>query len=135
MARAPQGSRAQQLSNISTGGFACTVDEPLPVGCLVNLRIPLIWPDYRGCGVVAWCRELDPAYEVGIQFGAQHVFSAKMVEQLAQIEEYRLQLYRCEGRTLSNEQAAFEWIALYAEDFAEFFMALDESIDNKANEK
>ncbi len=45
---------AQAFRNIGRGGFACTVAEPLPVGSTVQLRIPMIWPDYHGSGVV-WC--------------------------------------------------------------------------------
>ena len=123
-------SGAQALCNISRGGFACTVAEPLPVGSAVHLRIPVIWPDYRGNGVVAWCRKAEPAYEVGIQFSAQQLFSAKMAEQLAQIEQYRLQLQHSEGRTLSNEQAAIEWIGLYAKDFSDSFFAPDDTPDH-----
>lgn len=122
-------STSHALCNISRGGFACAVDEPLPVGCTVQLRIPVIWPDYRGSGVVAWCRKIEPAYEIGIQFNAQQLFSAKMAEQLAQIEQYRLHLQHNEGRTLSNEQAAIEWIGLYAKDFSESFLEPDDTPD------
>lgn len=121
-------SGMQKLRNVSTGGLACVVDEPLPVGCSVNLRIPMVWPEYRGNGVVAWCRKAAPMFEVGIQFDAQHFFKAKMVEQLAQIEQYRAQVQLSEGRALSSELAAEEWIARYAEDFSESFQAPDESV-------
>lgn len=127
LARTPPA--AQALRNISRGGFACTVAEPLPVGSAVQLRIPVVWPDYRGSGVVAWCRKSEPAYEVGIQFSAQQLFSAKMAEQLAQIEQYRLHLEQSEGRTLNNEQAAIEWIGLYAKDFSDSFLEPDDTLD------
>ncbi|MDB6060729.1 MAG: type pilus assembly PilZ [Verrucomicrobiaceae bacterium] len=116
--------------NISNGGFACTVDEPLPVGSSVCLRIPVIWPEYRGNGVVAWCQQVTPAYEIGIQFVAQDLFKTKMVEQLCQIEQYRIQLQLNEGRTLSSQAAAEEWIALYAKDFSDSFLGSDESAGN-----
>lgn len=117
-APAPGSSR---LRNVGVGGFACAVAEPLPVGCSVNLRIPLVWPEYRGCGLVVWCKKTAPAYEVGIQFDARHFFQAKMVEQLAQIEEYRAQAQFSDGRALSSELAAEEWIALHAKEFADSF--------------
>ena len=120
-------SGTQKLRNVSTGGLACAVDEPLAVGSSVCLRIPMVWPEYRGNGVVAWCRKAPRAYEVGIQFDAQHFFKAKMVEQLAHIEQYRARIQLSEGRVLSSEVAAEEWIALYAEDFSESFQAPDES--------
>jgi hypothetical protein len=123
----PPGTPA--FRNVSRGGFACTVAEPLPVGSAVQLRIPMIWPEYHGSGVVAWCHKTEPAYEVGIQFSAQQSFSAKMAGQLAQIEQYRLHLQQSEGRTLSNEQAAIEWIALYAKDYSESFFEPDDMPD------
>lgn len=112
-----------ELRNISNGGFACAVDAPIEVGSAIQLRIPLIWPEYRGCGVVVWCRPAPPCYEVGIEFGAQDAFKTKMVEQLCHIEHYRQQVLNDEGRQLNSEQAAGEWIALYASEFSELFGA------------
>ncbi|MCZ7563309.1 MAG: hypothetical protein M5U08_05410 [Burkholderiales bacterium] len=40
-----------------------------------------------------------------------------MVEQVCHIEEYRRAVARDEGRTLSTEEAAAEWIAEYAARF------------------
>lgn len=110
-----------RLANIATGGFACTVDEPLEVGASVQLRVPMIWPEYRVCGTVKWCRAVDTAFEVGIEFGAQDLFKARMVEQLSQIEHYRNQLWIEEGRIVDGEQAAAEWIARYAQEFSDAF--------------
>lgn len=120
VARAPCNG-VPQLRNICNGGFACAVNEPIAVGSSVQLRIPLIWPEYRGCGVVVWCSDTPPAYEVGIEFGAQDVFKTKMVEQLCQIEQYRQRILTDEGRTLDSEQAAQEWIERYAKEFSESF--------------
>lgn len=122
VARAPYAG-LPQLRNIGNGGFACAVNEPIAVGSAVQLRIPIIWPDYRGCGVVVWCKNVPPAYEIGIEFGAQDLFKTKMVEQLCQIEQYRQQIFASEGRELNSEQAAQEWIALYAKDFSDSFGA------------
>lgn len=120
VACAPCAGRPQ-LANIATGGFACTVDEPLAIGASVQLRVPMIWPEYRGCGTVKWCRAEKNAFEVGIEFCAQDLFKAKMVEQLSQIEHYRNQLWIEEGRIVDGEQAAVEWIARYAKDFSDDF--------------
>ena len=128
ISRAPCGG-LPHLRNICNGGFACAVSEPIAVGSAVQLRIPLIWPDYRGCGIVVWCndaqamRDAAPLYEVGIEFGAQDVFKTKMVEQLCQIEQYRQQILAEEGRVLDSETAAQEWIERYAKEFSESFGA------------
>jgi hypothetical protein len=42
-----------------------------------------------------------------------------MVEQVCHIEEYRRTVQRLEGRELSAEEAAFEWIHRFAAQFPE----------------
>lgn len=109
------------LRNVSAGGLACEVERPLQPGSAVTLRIPLIWPDYRGAGVVAWCRGGNGRFEVGIQFGPRDTFKARMLAQLCQIEQYRQQVLTEQGRALDGEQAAGEWIGLHAREFAAAF--------------
>jgi hypothetical protein len=110
-----------QLQNVGAGGIACAVEKPLPVGSTVQLRIPLVWPEYKGCGVVVWCRQQASigGFEVGIEFDAQEAFKSKMVEQLCQIEEYRQQVLNDQGRALDGEQAAREWIGQHAGEFSD----------------
>lgn len=43
---------------------------------------------------------------------------ARMQAQCRQIEQYRLAVMRDQGRRLSADEAALEWIANYAEEFA-----------------
>ncbi len=45
-------------------------------------------------------------------------FLARMQAQCEQIEAYRLDVIRREGRVLSLDQAAREWIARYAHDYS-----------------
>ena len=47
----------------------------------------------------------------------QDAFLARMVEQICHIEDYRQSVCRVEGRRLSAEEAAVEWIAQYAAQF------------------
>lgn len=109
-----------RMDNVGTGGIACAVARPLPVGAQVQLRIPLVWPDYHGRGVVVWCRPEPDGFEVGIEFDADEAFKSKMVQQLCQIEDYRRAM-RTQGRELDGEQAANEWITQHAEEFARAF--------------
>jgi hypothetical protein len=48
---------------------------------------------------------------------AEVAFLARMVEQVCHIEDYRQSVSRIEGRQLSAEEAATEWIDRYARDF------------------
>jgi hypothetical protein len=55
-----------------------------------------------------------------VQFiDADEAYRTRMVEQVSHIEEYRRSVERLEGRELSAEEAAFEWIHRFAAHFAE----------------
>jgi hypothetical protein len=41
----------------------------------------------------------------------------RMVEQVCHIEQYKKELFEDEGRALTGEQAAMEWIKRFAEGF------------------
>ncbi|MCB1722641.1 MAG: PilZ domain-containing protein [Gammaproteobacteria bacterium] len=110
--------RDEYLRNVSEGGvcFACAV--ALDPGQPIRLAIPLLGQTYEVDGCVAWCRDARPGYEIGVRFlSPQDRFCVRMVEQLCYIEDYRSQVEREEGRRLSSEQAAEEWIARFAEQF------------------
>ena len=65
-----------------------------------------------------WCRPTPQGYDVGVAFDeAATLFAVRMVEQLCRIEEYRRRVAEEEGRQLSSEQAAEEWIRRYAASF------------------
>ena len=50
--------------------------------------------------------------------GIQSAFQARMQAQCDQIDQYRLRVMQGEGRHLSQDQAALEWIDRYADTFA-----------------
>ena len=45
-------------------------------------------------------------------------FQGRMEDQCCQIRRYRRDISRIEGRQLSQDEAALEWIERYAESFA-----------------
>ena len=106
------------LRNVSEGGVCFATEVTLDPGQAIRLTIPLLGQSYEIEGNVAWCREAHCGYEVGVRFrSSQDRFSARMVEQLCYIEDYRQQVAREEGRQLSSEEAANEWIERFAEQF------------------
>lgn len=110
--------RDEHLRNVSEGGvcFACTV--ALDPGQPIRLSIPLLGQMYEIEGCVAWCKALRGSFEIGVRFlSPQDRFCVRMVEQLVYIEDYRMQVEREEGRRLTSEQAAEEWIVRFAEHF------------------
>lgn len=108
----------QPLKDISIGGLRCRFDEPLETGTEVKIIFDLVDPVMEISGKVVWCRADDVSYELGIEYwGEQDVYRLRMVEQICHIEHYRKEIQTMEGRNLSSEQAAMEWIAKYAEEF------------------
>jgi len=112
------GQHLRQMSNVSLGGLAFESEEYLEKGVLLAVRIPLVNPVFEGTGRVAWCRKKNGDFEVGIQFtNEQDAFTVRMVEQVCHIEHYRNEVRTMEGRELTREAAAREWIAKYAAQF------------------
>lgn len=110
--------RREYLKNISVGGLCFRSKRHLEVGTKISIKIPLTRPVFEGLGVVAWCQSREEHYEVGVQFIDEKTgFRARMVEQVCHIEHYKREIREREGRELSGEQAAVEWIRKYAKDF------------------
>ncbi len=115
--RSQEGPLLECLSNISLGGLAFHSRQPFAVNEIVVVRIPLIDESFQATGQVAWCIPRHPGYEVGMKLLEQNeAFQARMIEQLCYIEQYRRDALQ-QGRELSPEEAAREWIAKYASDF------------------
>lgn len=105
--------------DIGLGGVALRTPTPLPVGASVALRIAQVQPPFEAQARVAWCRtHEDAGYEMGVAFlDERDAFTARMVEQVCYIDDYRKSVRRLEGREIDAEQAAAEWIARHAADF------------------
>lgn len=116
------GAGNGRTHDVSAGGLALHVAQPVLPGRQVHLSIPYVEPPFQAQAQVAWCRPDDAAggYEMGLSFlDAEVAFLARMVEQLCHIEDYRRSTLRSSGRQLSPEQAAIEWIDRYASQFPE----------------
>jgi hypothetical protein len=106
------------LSNISVGGLCFRSSVPLVIGVQLILSIPIIKPAFKAKGIVAWCNKIKDGFDVGVNFlDVDTEYRARMVEQICQIEHYRKEVQRREGRTISAEKAAEEWIEKYASEF------------------
>ena len=119
--RAVAGSTAvmQQGTNISEGGLAFVSDACLDAEETIEVRIPEVDPPFEAHARVVWCRpEDDGRYLVGVQFlDSKDEFRARMVEQVCTIEKYRKDIREQEGRDISSQEAAAEWIQKYAGKF------------------
>jgi len=107
-----------QLRDVGLGGLSLRFDHQLDVNAFVKVRIPLAQSPFETRGEVVWCRQANGAFEVGIRLtDAGQAFRARMVEQICQIEHYRKEVFASEGRQLTGQEAALEWITKYAADF------------------
>jgi len=112
----------QTITNVSLGGLAFISPKPLDVLERVRVSIPILDRDNTLIGNVMWCEKsaTGSSFEIGIEFErSRDVFRLRMIEQICHIEHYRREILRNEGRELSAQEAADEWIAKYAGDFPE----------------
>jgi hypothetical protein len=111
-------SRQEYLHDISAGGLCFASRVPLPVGTRIRIRIPLVRPIFECLGSVVWCEADGDYFDVGVEFlHIREAFRMRLIEQICHIEHYKREIHRKEGRALTGEQAAMEWIAKYAATF------------------
>jgi Tfp pilus assembly protein PilZ len=104
--------------NLGMGGLAFRCDREFAQGERVEIRIPFVQPPFDVEARVAWCKPHGGGFELGVEF-LKHddAFMARMVEQVCHIDNYRKAIFRAEGRQLSADEAAREWISKHAAKF------------------
>ena len=108
----------RSLHNVSHGGLSFSASQLYPQGEIVRMRITLVSPAFEAVGKVVWCRGSDGHFIVGVEFLDEvDLFRARMVEQICHIEHYKKTLHESEGRHLTSQEAALEWISKYADGF------------------
>jgi hypothetical protein len=121
----------RSANNISLGGLSFITEEDLKVNSWLTITIPVNHDEFEVVGQVRWCKAhndflSDPPtqkfFDVGIKFSdTLDVFSIRMVEQICYIEHYKKEILKKEGRKLSNDKAASEWIEKFAPKFPQQF--------------
>ena len=106
------GSRTRTIQNISLGGIACFSDEAVPTGDLVSVDLSIGGQLLQLEGRVVWCRRAPGGhFELGLRFEEGAAESRERVyRDLAEIERYRHEVLMLEGRQLSSDAAALEWM-------------------------
>jgi hypothetical protein len=111
-------AHAERLKDVSRGGLCFNANHPMEIGSTIDIEINLDEVPFEAKGTVAWCRREKDVYSVGIEFSDTSTnFSVRMVEQICHIEHYRTHIIETEGRVLSSEEAAREWVEKYAAEF------------------
>lgn len=107
-----------QSSSLGVGGLAFMTGQEINSGTLIQIRISCLKSDFITEAKVVWCRKWQQGSALGIEFlNADDAFQLRMFEQICHIENYRLEISHNEGRTLTVEEAAIEWVTKYSADF------------------
>jgi len=116
--QAPESEESRNISNISRGGLCFQSAVALRDNTLIRIHVPIIHSDVYLRGIVKWCRPRQGAFDVGMKFiDEESEFRIRLIEQICYIEHYRRDVFSHEGRQLSSEEAAMEWIEKFAADF------------------
>ena len=110
--------RKDLLKDISLGGLCFQSKRSIEPGTVLLIQIPFATPLFQERAMVMWCRQTKTSYEIGVRFMAEESnFRMRMVEQVCYIQKYKEDMVELEGRELSSEEAALEWVRKYARDF------------------
>ena len=106
------------LTNVSHGGLSFITQAPVQVGVCIRLKIDSVTPIFEVEGLVTYCNQEQGHFVIGIEFiRKDDLFVARMVEQICHIEHYKREMAAQQGRVLTGEEAAREWIQKYAAKF------------------
>lgn len=106
------------MTNVSLGGLSFMSSRELRILERVRVCIPILEEENYLTGTVVWCEKSNGGYEVGLEFdNSRELFRLRMIEQICHIEHYRREIERQQGRSMTTEEAAKEWISEYAGDF------------------
>ena len=102
----------------SSGRICFELSESLEPGVMLEITIPLLQQSYRLKARVVESRPEGHCFRIFLTFPTEaDAFLARAVEQACHIESYRMQVEATEGRRLTPDCAAMEWIEKFAADF------------------
>ena len=111
-------AETRKLVDVSCGGLSFLAQSPLEPESVITVRIAYVEPTFEAPCRVSWCRRRQEQFLIGVEFlYSEDEYRARMVEQICHIEHYKKEVLAREGRMLTGEQAAREWIRKYAKDF------------------
>lgn len=105
-------------TDIGTGGLAFRCKQNVEPGTVIHIKITHVDPEFETEARVIWCRPHKSSTELGVEFlSNDDAFNVRMVEQVCHIENYRHLVSEKEGRSLTVQEAALEWVTKYAARF------------------
>lgn len=108
----------EHVKDISIGGLCVTMGRCPTLGSQLLVRIPYLKPPFETRVEVVWCLDKGGHFDVGLRLlNPDEAFKVRMVEQICHIEHYRKEVLASEGRRLTPQEAATEWISKYSSTF------------------
>lgn len=108
----------ESLHDVSFGGLSFISKNRIKPDSKISITIKFVTPFFVSLTIVKWCRKHGDHYDVGVSFcDPEDAYRARMIEQICHIEHYKREVLIKEGRKLTGEQAALEWIQRYAAKF------------------
>ena len=121
------GSFRFQTADLSEGGFHFFSDDPISEGTVLEIEIPLGSQLFKLTGEVVYSfkEETSGLFRSGISFRRPAMaFRSKLAEEILRIHEFQKETSHKGGHFVTEEEAAREWIRLYAEKFSELYQGL-----------
>ena len=113
-------------ADISEGGLCFFCDHSLAPETTIEVDIPILDKFFHIRARVVYSRQDTQRnlFYTGVAFeDSNSLFKAKLAEEILAIEKFREELARLEGREVSEDEAARQWIAKHAKEFADRFKA------------
>lgn len=108
----------ESLHDVSFGGLSFTSKSRIQSGSSISITIRFVKPPFISTALVKWCRKSGDQYDIGVAFiDPEDAYRVRMIEQVCHIEHYKREALTKEGRKLTGEQAAKEWIKRFASKF------------------
>jgi len=99
-------------------GLRFSTNVFLQSGMVVKVAIPVVEPSFEALAWVVWCSKAEKGFEVGLIFlDESESVPIQMVEQICYIKDYKSFVLESEGRMLTTEEAAIEWMHNYSSNF------------------
>lgn len=116
-------AKRSRTNDLSLGGLNFNWPKRLLRGTILDITIPVREKLFQLQGRVVFCKEdrKTAYYRTGVMFtDFPSAFKARLAEEVLQMMEFRKTLAKESGRTITEEEAATEWVRLHADKFPEF---------------
>lgn len=108
----------EALNNISADGMSFKFGFYIESGKRLKLNIPLGRAVFAIKAEVMWCHGVTDDFSIGVRFiEPSDIFKARIFNQICMIERYKVEVFLNEGRDLTFNEAAREWIERFAGNY------------------